>query len=130
MCLIDIAQASHWTNFAGSGDPNHGPQPFASARGDDGGKLRRQLQHHHWPPNNSPPKNCTPGQASVTWPRFLGQDSQHIVFDLCNVTLQTAYRGGDDIDHCDFWEKLCANPESELLVACAFNRTGPFPHPP
>jgi hypothetical protein len=68
-------------------------------------------------------------QPAVVWPEFGASDGGFLRLDVCNVTVQrisSSYRE----PQCTFWEKTCANPKANLSMACAFNRTGPFPSPP
>jgi hypothetical protein len=84
-------------------------------------------------PPPPPPRNCTHPQPTVVWPRFTNSPppagGAFLELDLCNVTVQHidgAYRA----QQCAVWERVCANPASNLSMACAFNRSGAFPHPP
>ena len=134
---LSATMATFYTNFAATGNPNTKPNSTRlEVLTDDHQRSApagpRRLQHHYppgWGPPPQPSEKCNgtsthPGV--MQWPRYSGEGSDHIVFDLCNVTTQTVYR----TSHCEFWEQLCADPAANLSMACAFNRTGPFPHPP
>ena len=108
--------ATYWTSFAATGNPNGDLSQFGG-----------------WPPHPSTARNCTTTQPHVVWPMFKvgsadAESAEYIMLNECNVTVQPAvsYRG----EQCEFWAKLCADPALGLVAACAFNRTGPFPHPP
>ena len=82
-----------------------------------------------YPPRPTPPKPCSTPQPTVAWPEFGASGGSFLRLDLCNITVGhtvTDYRAAQ----CAMWEKLCANPRADMRMACAFNRTGPFPSPP